>query len=187
MLLYRVFPYAGAAASGEPGHPLYLHRPQGASRLDNPKEYDCWYLAAEASGAIGETFGDLGVWVPGMFAFPLVAGAVKALGIYRIDDDTPILDLDDARNLLDRGLRPTQVIERNRSMTQAWALKIFQERNTGGDRRWNGVRWWSYHRPQWRIYGLWEIEPACVEVQELNLEHPAVQHAAAALARPIAA
>ena len=186
MLLYRVFPYVEAAAAGDAGHPLYLHRPQGSSRLDNASDYDCWYLAAEASGAIGETFGDLGIWTPGMFAFPLLPGAVRALGVYRIDDDTPILDLDDAQNLLDRGLRPTQVIERNRSVTQAWALKIFRETKSNGGHRWNGVRWWSYQRPQWRIYGIWGITPEFVEVHDLDLEHPAVQDAAIALGRPVA-
>ena len=88
------------------------------------------------------------------------------------------------KTCLDRGLRPTQVIERNRSVTQSWALKIFQERTTAGDRKWYGVRWWSFQRPQWRVYGLWEVTPDCVEVQPLTLTHPAVADSAAALARP---
>jgi hypothetical protein len=184
VLLYRVFPYLASASEGQPGHPQYLHRPQGASRLDNPGEYDCWYLAAEASGAVGETFADLSIWTPAMFAFPLVPGSARQLGVYQIPDETPILDLDDAQNLLDRGLRPTQVIDRNRSVTQTWALRIFQERTTSGERKWNGVRWWSYQRPQWRIYGLWEITPEYLRVDNLDLDHRAVTDAATALGRP---
>lgn len=183
MLLYRVFPHLPGAAPGDPGHPEYLHKPQGKGRLDNPAEYDCWYLAAEASGAVGETFGDLHVWTSGMFSFPALAGATRALGTYEIPDATPILDLDDARNLLAHGLRPTQVIERNRPVTQGWALQIFSETSASGARKWNGVRWWSYHRPQWRIYGLWELMPHCVKVESLDLNHPAVVDAARALAK----
>src|SRR6266567_4725416 len=48
-----------------------------------------------------------------------------------VDDDIALLDLDDA-NLYTRGQRPTQVIERNRAATQAWALSVCNERN---DRR----------------------------------------------------
>jgi hypothetical protein len=183
VLFYRVYPSLASAGPGQPGHPLYLHKPQGASRLDNPGEYDAWYFAAESSGAVGETFGDLSVWVPGMFAFPLVPGSRKALGTYSIPDNTPILDLDDAKNLLDRGLRPTQVVERKRSVTQSWALDIFRERKANGDRKWNGVRWWSFQRPQWRIYGLWEMTPEFVQAEELDLDHPAVVDAAKELGR----
>jgi len=185
VLLYRVFPYLAATGPGDPGHPGYLHGPQGKGRLDNPDEYACWYLSAEASGAVGEVFADLGRWGPEMFDVPFLAGGERALGVYEVPEGAPVLDLDDAKNLLDRGLRPTQVIERNRPATQAWALNIFQERDAGGSRRWKGVRWWSYHRPQWRIFGLWDIAPANVTVEVLGLGHPAVLNAARALSKPL--
>lgn len=185
MLLFRVFPYLAGAHVGEPGHPQYLHPAQGAGRLDNPREYQCWYLSAEASGAAGEVFGDLARWSDGMFGFPALPGARRTLGTYEIPDDTPLVDLDDAQNLLDRGLRPTQVIGSNRPVTQAWALRIFNERAHGGTRKWNGVRWWSYHRPQWRIFGLWEIEPRCVDTGALDVGHPAIVDAARTLVRPL--
>ena len=185
MLLYRVFPYLDAAGEEEAGHPRYLHRPQGKGRLDNPDEYDCWYLSADPSGAVGEAFADFHTWIPDMFPVPFLPGGRRALGTYSLPDDTPLLDLDDARNLLERGLRPTQVIERNRAATQAWALKIFQETNPDGSRKWSGVRWWSYHRPHWGIVGLWGVTPECVEVEALSLGHPAVVDAARALAKPL--
>lgn len=152
--------------------------------LDNPTEYDCWYLSAEASGAVGESFGNLARWTRAMFPFPLVPGASKALGIFHVADVCPVLDLDDAQNL-DRALRPTQVIIRNLDVTQAWALRIFQEKNADGQRTWQGVRWWSYQRPQWRVLGLWGADLECVEVQELQIGHPAVVDAATALNRPL--
>ncbi len=185
MLVYRVFPFLATADSGEPGHPDYLHPDQGKGRLDNPDRYRCWYVALEASGAVGEAFADLLHWREEMFPFPALAGSRRALGTYEIPDDTPLLDLDDARSLLDRGLRPTQVIERNRPATQAWALRAFEEIDHDGTARWSGVRWWSFHRPQWRVLGLWGQAPRHIEVDRLDLEHPAVVDAAGALAKPL--
>ncbi len=188
MLLYRVVPYLASATPGEPGHPSYLHRPQGRGRLDNPSEYDCWYLSEQEAGAVGEVFADLLSWTDDMFAAPYLPGATRALATYEITDDTPLLELDDARNLLARSLRPTQVIERNRPATQAWALNIYNERNPGtGARLWAGVRWWSHHRPQWRVMGIWGVTPTSLRVDPLNLGHPAVIDAARVLAKPLPA
>lgn len=157
---------------------------QGSGRLDNPGHYRIWYLALEPAGAVAETFGNLEIWDPGMFACPSIHGSRKVLATYRLDDDTPLLDLDDARNLYKRGVRPTQVIERNRAVTQALALSIYNERNDRGARIWNGIRWWSYHRPQWRIIGYWGQEaPKFYRTEELTLASPAVTDAALSLKR----
>lgn len=184
MLLHRVFAYLPSAPAGRPGHPGYVHTPQGKGRLDNPDQYVCCYLSAEASGAVGEVFGDLIRWSDRMFTVPFLPGSRRALGTYSVPDDTPILDLDDAKALLDRRLRPTQVIARNRPVTQAWALGVYNERSPGGQRLWSGVRWWSYQRPHWRVFGLWDTRPDCVDVAPLGLAHPAVIDAARALAKP---
>jgi len=185
MLLYRVFGHLPSAAEGEPGHPTHLHRPQLHGRLDNATEYDCWYLAGEESGAVGEAFGNLATWTPAMFGTPWLPGGRRALGVFEIPDGIRVLDLDDAQNLADRGLRPTQVVIRNLSVTQTWALRIFQERNTRGARKWDGVKWWSFQRPQWEVYGLWNGTPKCVDVESLDLAHPAVIDAAKAVVRPL--
>lgn len=188
MLVYRVFPYLPSAADGEPGHPGYLNPGQGTGRLDNAQDYLCWYFAAEPSGAVGELFGDLGRWSEAMLLFPALPGSRRALGVYELADDTPLLNLDDARSLLDRGLRPTQVIARNRPVTQAWALRVFQEQRDG-HRTWAGVRWWSFQRPQWTIVGIWQqagmSAPTCVRVESLDLSHVVVVDAARALAKPL--
>jgi hypothetical protein len=181
VLLYRVFPYLASARRGAPGHPLHVHPGQGTGRWDNPASYVAWYLAGEPASAVGEVFAAIGTWREEMFACPQVPGARRALGVYRLADDLPYVDLDDARTLLDRGMRPTQVIERNRPYTQAKALEIYLER------RWQGIRWWSFHRPRWRVWCLWDVVPRCEDVQELGLAHAAVLDAAAALAKPIAA
>lgn len=183
MLVYRVFPHLSRAPSGAAGHPMHVHQ-QGPGRLDNPAHYEIWYLALEPAGAVAETFGDLDEWDSRMFEYPLMRGSRRALATYHLRDETPLLDLDDSRNLLIRGLRPTQVIERNRSATQNWALSVFNERNDSGTRIWEGVRWWSYHRPQWRIIGYWGGEsPELLGVDELTLASPAVIDAATSLRR----
>jgi hypothetical protein len=186
MLVYRVFPHLASAAVGAAGHPQYLHRGQGGGRLDNPGHYLVWYLACSPSGAVGEAFADLDTWSDTMFAYPKLAGSRRALATYAIPDDLALLDLDDAKNLLDRGLRPTQVVERNRSATQVWALKIFRERNDRSSQMWNGVKWWSIHRPQWEIIGYWgTAAPTVVNVERLTTSHSALIDAARALSKPI--
>jgi hypothetical protein len=186
MLAYRVFPHCPIAAEGEPGHPLYLDRHSADGRLDNPRHYRVWYLALEQNGAIGETFGNLLTWMGGMFLFPQIKDSRRALATYILPDETPLFDLDDSRNLAKRGLRPTQIVSRNRAVTQSWALDIFREQNNGGARRWSGVQWWSLHYPQWRIIGYWgEADPELVKVEQLDLGHPAVKDAARTLQRQI--
>lgn len=184
MLLYRVIPYLEAAGEGDPGHPLYVNPAQGDGRLDNPTHYSILYFALEESGAIGERFGDETDWTDDMFKPAALPGSVCSLATYRLADQAPLLDLDHAANLTDRGLRPTQVIERNRSATQAWALKIFMERNHRGERQWDGIRWWSYHRSTWRIVGYWGAElPRVLDCEPLGLTHPAVIDAGQELRR----
>lgn len=177
MLLYRVFPYLDSAKPGEPGHPRYVHPAQGKGRWDNASAYLAWYLASERTSAVAEVFANLTNWRDAMFPFPQIAGARRALGVYRLPDDLPYVDLDDPQILVDRGMRPSQVIERNRPYTQGKALEIFNEK------RWNGIRWWSFHRPESRVWCLWEIDPVCETVEALDLSHVAVRDAAAALAK----
>lgn len=185
MFAYRVFPYLVGAAEGDPGSPTYLHPTQGKGRLDNPGEYLVWYFALEPTGAVGEVFADQPFFSEDMFDVPFLAGARRSLGTYLLPDDVTLLELDDARALFTRGLRPTQVVERNRSATQSWALDVHRERNDRGDRMWCGVRWWSYHRPGWRIVGAWDVHPEVVAVDDLTLKHPAVVDAARTLKKQI--
>lgn len=188
MLIYRVLPYLVSAPAGASGHPLYLHRPQGHGRLDNPRHYDTWYFATSPEAAIGESFADLTRWSDDMFEFPKVPGARRALGTFEIDDDTPVLDLDDARALYGRRLRPTQVIARNRAVTQSWALGIFAEHNDRGERLWAGIRWWSFQRPHWTVLALWyapgdSVAHRVVDVDDLDLSSVAVRDAARSLGK----
>ena len=181
MLLYRVFPYLPTASKGQPGHPLHVHPAQGKGRWDNPGSYLAWYMAFEVAGAVGETFADISTWRDEMFEFPALPGSRKALGFYELPDDLPYVDLDDAATLVELAMRPTQVIVRNRPYTQAKALSIYQQK------KWSGIRWWSFHRPQWRVICLWDIDPKCDHVEDLDTSHIAVSDAGRTLSKPIVA
>lgn len=190
MIVYRVFAYDTHAAHAESGHPDHLFHPQGQGRVDNPALYDVWYFATAPEAAIGEVRGDIPIWSDDIFRTPFLPSGRLALGTFRLPDDLPILDLDDARSLLDRGLRPTQVIARNRPTTQAWAAQIFAEQNSGGTRRWAGIRWWSYQRPHWTVLALWvphgdPVWHTFLEATPLHVTDAPVQDAAASLGRPI--
>ena len=77
-----------------------------------------------------------------------------------------------------RRLRPSQVVTRDRSVTQAWARKVWEE----GE--WSGVRWWSYHDPRWTTLGVWTTTTLTVAgVEDLSATHPAVIEAAEVMLR----
>jgi len=158
MELYRVFPYNPKARKGEAGHPEYVYPFQGSGRWDNPKFYRAWYLSFTAIGAVGETFGNLARWSPPMIEVPFLPGSRRALAVFQIPDDTPLLNLDDAAELLKRNIRPSQIVIRDLEFTQPLALSTFNEIDATGLHRYAGLTWWSYHRPQWRNITLWETD-----------------------------
>lgn len=183
MLLYRVCPYLSTAKAGQPGHPLYEHTPQRGGRVDHP-EYYVWYLARSPEAACGEVFGDLHSWDPSMFVVPFLEGGARTLATYRLPDDLRLLDLDDPKDLLKRGLRPTQIVGRNLAVTKAWGYAVWNESDPhdARARRWDAVSWWSYHHPGWPMVASW-LRPELVDLHELQLEHPAIVEAAKTLDR----
>lgn len=178
MRLYRVFPHLPAAKPGEPGHPLYVPRPQGAGRIDNPDLYEAIYLGDSAICAVTETFGNLRIWTPKMFLAPYLPGSRRALGTYELPDAAPAADLDDPAVLLSLGLRPSRVITRTRAVTQGWARTLFERH------QWIGVRWWSYYNPDWYAYGLWDhTDIRIFQVEPLTIVDQTVLDAANFLRR----
>lgn len=189
MFAYRIIPYKDTAKLGDPFSPEYLHPAQGAGRIDNPGEYNVWYLAREPQAAVAEVFGNLSEWTEETFKFdatdPIFGGAVRALAKYKLSDDLSTLDLDHGLSLHERGMKPTSVVERNRAATQSWALRIFREANHSGSPKWQGVEWWSFHRPQWKILGLWGATPRFQNLEILSPTHEAVIEAAEVLGKVI--
>jgi hypothetical protein len=176
---YRVFPWVRNAKAGEPGHALYLAPRNSAGRLDNPDHYRVLYVATNPTAAVAERFGSFELWTAAMLAGPpALKGSRQALAQYEIPDDLIILDLDDGPALVTWGLRPSQVITRERATTQAWALRLFQ---TG---RFAGVRWWSFYNPDWGSIGLWNItKVTLVDVVELKPDSEVLTEARAFLMR----
>jgi len=179
--LFRVFPWLPDTASDEPGHPLYAPPLQGAGRIDNPAHYRVLYASESPVGAVAEAFGNHAVWTADLFRMPGLPGARRALATYEAKR-LSVLDLDDARVLLVRKLRPSDVVTRDRERTRRWSLAIFRER------KWDGARWWSFRDPDRGAYGLWSSYPLSVlDVTPLDVDHPTVTAAARLLARPIVA
>ncbi|HVE47897.1 MAG TPA: RES domain-containing protein [Acidimicrobiales bacterium] len=178
MLAYRVFPHHRGASAGEPGHALFIHPDQGLGRWDNVDLYQAIYVSATASGAIGETFAHLSTWSSAMLPFPAIEGAERMLGVYSFDEELhPLLNFDDPKVLLERALRPTEIVIRNRPRTQQIARNVFMEQ------RWSGVSWWSMHRPQWALTAMWHLDGISVEEIQPLPGNPALVDAARVLAK----
>ena len=180
MRLYRVFPYLRSAEAGAPGHPLYLP-PCGGGRLDNPTLYTVLYASDSQVGAVAETFGRRAEWSKDMLSgIHSVRGSRRALVEFDVEDDADVCNLDSAAKLVELALRPSDVVTRNRRITQAWAHAIFSMK------RYIGARWWSYYNPRFSSYGIWNIERLRVQsVELLKLDSSSVQDAATALCRII--
>lgn len=156
MKLYRVFPYLASADGDEPGGPFY--RPLGGkNRADSPTlgVYRCLYAGDSAEGSIAEAFGRFNAWDADVIeanpAAPALPGSRFALATYELRNGAAIRNLDDARALLAEKLRPSEVVTRDRSVTQAWSAKI------QSTRRYAGVSWWSYYDSAWQSVALWDI------------------------------
>jgi hypothetical protein len=74
-----------------------------------------------------------------------------ALATYEIAESRPLCNLDDAAVLQENLLRPSRVVTRDRTVTQNWATTIYRSR------RFAGVAWWSYHEPDWKSLGIWDL------------------------------
>jgi hypothetical protein len=147
--LYRVLPDVDTAGVGAPGHPLYVPPSTGANRVDNPFSYDALYLGDDALCVVAEAFGWAPRWNAGLLrGTPSLPGSVRALVTYDLRNDAAVCDLDDADRLVALALRPSQVVTRDRAVTQTWALELFETRAFAG------VRWWSYYNPDWGSLAL---------------------------------
>lgn len=186
MLLYRVFLHSPTAPVGQSGSATYLHSPQGSGRWDNPHLYDAWYLATSPEGAVGETFGNLLTWTHAMLRHQ--SGLARAMAIFSAPDDLALFDFDDAGSLARIGMRPSQVVIRNKTYTQSKAAALFEEPPRG--EKWAGVKWWSFHRPTWTNVMLWSRSergaPLTLEhVEDLTMTSTPLVEAARALSRPL--
>lgn len=135
------------------------------------------YAGDTPEGAVAEAFGNLAIWSESMFAGPpSLSGSERALVQYATE--ARIINLDDARALLERRLRPSRVVTRSREETQAWALRIYQEK------AWMGVSWWSFYDADWSSFGIWDRTDLNVDgIELLRQDDRAVQGASRVLKR----
>ena len=189
MRAYRISPWdprpGRTAAAGRLFEGLAAVRAgQQSGRFDNSRLYGAMYLALSQAGATAEVLGNHAEWVDELFDVPGL-GLRRHLLTVEIDDTivARIVDVDDARFLLDRGLRPSEVAGRARTRTRSLAADLFSEGATG-------IRFWSYHRPEWTNVVLFvpPVTPDHVRVasvEEMHLDMPCVAAASEMLCRPI--
>lgn len=177
MNLYRVFPWIEGEAEDRPGGPLFVSPMQGSGRVDNPEHYLVLYAADAPAAAVAEAFGNLHIWSAGMLVGPRsLPDSTRALATYAAEP--AILDLDDPRMLVERDLRPSRVVTRSRAVTQAWALRIYQER------LWAGASWWSFYNSDWSSFGIWDRSNLeVVRVERMTATHPSLEEARRVLNR----
>ncbi len=201
MILWRLLPWQRESPPGDPGGALWFPRElQGTGRHDNPDRYGCMYASELAISAVAEAlapFRGAGSLVPGML---VRAGA--ALALARIDlggggliadagevadpgvDGTSavaegeglLVDLDDPRTLQKSRLYPSVVATRRRSVTQAYAARLFDAQPNAV-----GLRWWSTLEASLINVTLFDRagpHMSVVDIEELTVEHAAVREAA---------
>lgn len=174
---YRVHAWLPGAVHGENGHPLFVWPRQGSGRIDNPDHYLTLYVGDSPPGAVAEAWGNHSAWTSGLLEGPpSLPGSVRALTEY--EGAPSILDLDDAHTLAAQGLRPSRIVTRQISHTQAWALALHLTVGVAG------VQWWSYHDPDWGSMGLWDYSSlSVVKTTPLSQQHAAVIAAGKVLSR----
>ena len=176
-MLYRVFPMVPGAAPSHDGGPLYVNRTlQGRGRHDNPNEYAALYTSRQPESAVAERL----KWFQGRTVTgdhltradgrPYALAALSDAGL-----DDPV-DLDDPRELVRLGVRPSQIATRDRTLTQRVALTIFEEGKPG-------LGWWSTIEASWPNVTLFAERAVdrlvLAETPEaLSIRHPMVLAAA---------
>lgn len=177
-LYYRIHAWLPTARPGESGHPLYVHPGRKDNRIDNPDEYQALYLADSPSCAFAEVFANHHTWTPDLLKPPpFLVGSVRAISTF--EGDLEIMHLNDPAKLSVIGQKPSRIVTKNRLLTRAWALDIFEGRTV------DGVSWWSYHDPDWVSLGVWNASAlTVVETRPLTTSTPGFTEARAILGRP---
>ena len=144
-MLYRVFRSVAGASSDAPGGPLFVPRErQGAGRHDSPGRYGAFYAARTPIAAVAESIQAFRGRELGEDDLARADGSALALAEL---DDAPLeaamlRDLDDPAVLVAEAWRPSWVAGRDRAVTQAMAVRVFE---AGG----LGLSWWSTLDASW--------------------------------------
>ena len=179
--LYRVLPLDRRAAADEPGGALWWPRVlQGAGRHDNQELYGCMYVSETPLSAIAEVlapFRGTGELVPEMLVRGERQLVLADLSLEHRGET--LVDLDDGEVLAAESLRPSRVATRDRSITQAWAGKLYEAHPDAP-----GLRWWSTLEASWINVTLFDRAAPALDVagvRTLDSDDDAVAEAAAFL------
>lgn len=139
MILWRVLPWRPAARPREPGGALWFPRElQGAGRHDNPDLYGCLYASESQVSPVAEVLAPFRGSGSLTEAMLVRSGMPLALARLSLADEARVVDLDDPHVLLEFNLRPSRVATGERSVSQAYAARLF-----GLSARPLALRWWS--------------------------------------------
>lgn len=178
-MLYRLHPWDPGAGDTDPGGSLFVPRPlQGRGRHDDPSRYGAFYASRSPVSVVAELLrfyrrqeisaDDLSE-----------SGQPYAIAAFEERPLPGLLDLDDPRVLVDRGLQPSGVATRDRESTQAIAIMAFEEGLLG-------LEWWSTIEASWINVTLF-AERALDRLalagapEPLRVDHPVVREAAEAV------
>ncbi len=173
VILWRLVPWRAQAAPAQPGGALWFPRElQGLGRHDNPDRYGCLYASEAAVSAVAEALAPFRA--TGALAPEMLVRAGLPLALARLDlDDHPgrLVDLDDPRVLSRRGLRPSGVATRARTVTQGYAARVFDDVPQAV-----GLRWWSTLEAS--LINLTLFDRAAPHLSVVDIEGLTVGHAA---------
>jgi hypothetical protein len=176
VILHRCFAWNEGAADAEPDGPLWFPRVfQGEGRHDHPDVYGCLYLSVSALSTVVEQLARF----RGQRLLPSLLrrrGLPLALAELTLEDHVGLVDLDDPAVLARERLRPSVVATRDRRITQAQALALFEGHPAAA-----GLRWWSIYEATWANVTLFDRAASrlsVTSVRALTIVDPLVSDAA---------
>jgi RES domain len=185
VILWRLLPWRADAAPAEPGGALWFPRElQGGGRHDNPDRYGCLYVSEDPVSTVLEALAPFrGTGVLSAAAL-MRAGLPLVLARLTLSDKHELIDLDEPSVLLSTELRPSTVATNHRSVTQAYAARLFDE-----DPEAVGLRWWSTLEAGFANLTLYDRAAQSLSldgVEPLTLAHAAMRDAAEMLGLSVA-
>lgn len=185
-MLYRVYRAVDGAAPTARGGPLHVPRDrQGAGRHDSPGRFGAFYAARSPVSAVAETIQAFRGRDVSPEDLELADGSRLTLATYDEAALESVLDLDEPAVLVEEGWRPSGVASRDRSVTQAMAVRAFEAGALG-------LSWWSTLDAAWTNVTLFAertIDTGAVAAEgageRLTIRHPALVAAADHLAIPL--
>lgn len=176
-MLYRLIPFDPDAHETDEGGPLFVPRSlQGPGRHDAPDSYGVLYASRSMVSVVAERLQRFRDRPLAEVSLRWERGLPYAIAPFDERSVGDLLDLDDPRTLLDRGLRPSGVATRTRKATQRYARAIFAEGASG-------FEWWSTIEASWINVTLFAERAVsrlslAGPLEPLALDHPVVREAA---------